>query len=149
MRSQRGDRLIIGILVQGNGYKNRTTCQSEWFIRADDTVELQVPAAPPFSWDLGLQVSNHDCLAIQGWFIYVGTTARMCKRQMWRPNLVSPTSCKSTTFQLKEKKRKTRPPPSAQGWGKKWLGERMLRAVEGVVLREWRNTKCDAETQAV
>lgn len=66
MRSQRGDRLIIGILVQGNGYKNRTTCQSEWFIRADDAVELQVPAAPPFSWDLGLQVSNHDCLAIQG-----------------------------------------------------------------------------------
>ena len=23
-------------------------------------------AGPPFSWDLGLQVSNHDCLAIQG-----------------------------------------------------------------------------------
>lgn len=44
MRSQRGDRLIIVILVQGNGYKNRTTCQTEWFIRADDAVELQAPA---------------------------------------------------------------------------------------------------------
>ena len=44
MRSQRGDRPLIGILVQGNGYKNRSTQQTEWFIRADNAVELQAPA---------------------------------------------------------------------------------------------------------
>lgn len=151
MRSQRGDRFIIVILVQGNGYKNRTTCWTEWFIRADDAVELQAPlAGPPFSWDLSLQVSNHDCLAIQGWFIYVETIARMYKRQMWRLNLCLP-QIVNQHFHLEKKKRKTRPLLTAQGWGKKWLGVGgwMLRT-----LRVWRppsgeNSKSNAEMRAV